>query len=293
MLSPFSHIKEYVGHNPASSFAIVLMIILSILATLSGMFVYGIEENHGVFAFLHNEYYRSMEFLEDSHELIVNLLISVIVIHVVGSLIDKYIKKGDAIDSMINGYKNTTVKGDIKVNIFQKLFITFCIGFFLYASYYLLDTQKSIFTQGGYKKQEYAMLHEDFYNECGSCHITYPPYLLPKKSWALMMDDLENHFGDDASIDKMTNISIRSFLEKNSSENSTHEAAFKILKTLKENHSTIAITKTPYWEKRHKDIDEKIFLSKEVKSKANCSACHQDIEYGLLENNLIKLPKKG
>lgn len=288
VLSPFTHVKEYVGHNPASSFAIVLMMLLSILATVSGMLVYGVEENHGVFAFLHTEHYKSMDFLEDSHEFFANLLIGVVVIHIIGSLIDKYIKKGDAIDSMISGYKNTTLKHDIKVNIFQKLFIVFCIGFFLYASYYLVNTQQSIFTQQFYEKQDYSMLHEDFYNECGSCHITYPPYLLPEKSWALMMSDLENHFGDDASIDKKTNLSILSFLEKNSSENSSHEAAYKILKSLKGNNSTIAITKTPYWEYRHKDIEKDIFLSKEVKSKANCSACHQDIEYGLLENNLIK-----
>ena len=106
------------------------------------------------------------------------------------------------------------------------------------------------------------------------------------------VQDLENHFGDDASIDTNKNISIMAYLKANSAENSTHEAAFKILKSLKENDSTIAITQTPYWKSRHKHIDNEIFLSQEVKSKANCSACHQDIEYGLIENTLIKIPQK-
>ena len=36
-----------------------------------------------------------------------------------------------------------------------------------------------------------------------------PPNLLPKKSWELIMGDLENHFGDDASLDEKTNQDIK------------------------------------------------------------------------------------
>lgn len=293
LLSPFFHIKEYIGHNPASSYAIVLMILFSFLAVISGMLAYGIEENHGIFSFLHNDYFRQMELFEELHELFANSLIAVIVIHVIGALVDRFIKKGDGIDSMISGYKSLSTKIDIKVNIFHKLFILFSIVSFLWAVYYLSDIKESIFTAAKYKKKDYELVHSEFVNECGSCHITYPPFLLPKRSWSMMMQDLENHFGDDASIDEQTNLSILKFLENNSAENSTHEASFKILKTLKDNNSTIAITKMAYWKKRHKNIDDDIFLSKEVRSRANCSACHKDIEYGLLENSLIQIPKKG
>jgi hypothetical protein len=37
--------------------------------------------------------------------------------------------------------------------------------------------------------------------ECGSCHIAFAPSMLPASSWKRMMDDLKNHFGDDATID--------------------------------------------------------------------------------------------
>ena len=39
-----------------------------------------------------------------------------------------------------------------------------------------------------------------------------PPNLLPKKSWELIMGDLENHFGDDASLDEDVNKNILTFL---------------------------------------------------------------------------------
>ena len=103
-----------------------------------------------------------------------------------------------------------------------------------------------------------------------------------------MMENLENHFGDDASIDSLINESILTFLKNNSAETSSQKSAWKILKSLKDNNSTIAITQTPYWKKKHRKIDKELFVSKEVKSKANCKACHQDIEYGLIEKNLIK-----
>ena len=66
--------------------------------------------------------------------------------------------------------------------------------------------------------------------------------------------------------------------------------AFKILKSLKDNNSTIAVTKTPYWEKKHKKISDDVFKDEKIKSKANCKACHIDIEHGLIENDLIKVP---
>jgi len=37
--------------------------------------------------------------------------------------------------------------------------------------------------------------------ECGSCHVAYPPQLLPGASWQQLMAQLERHFGSDASLD--------------------------------------------------------------------------------------------
>ncbi|MDD3602523.1 MAG: cytochrome b/b6 domain-containing protein [Sulfurovum sp.] len=293
LISPFKHTKEYIGHNPASSFAIIAMMILSLFAALTGMLAYGIEKNHGIFSFLHSGYFKQMELFEELHEITANMLLGVIAIHAAGSLIDRFIKRGDAIDSMISGYKKLSSNIAIRMNIFQKIFAIISLVLFVYAFYYMISTKNdNIMIASAYQKQDYSRIHPEFANECGSCHITYPPYLLPKQSWAMMMQDLENHFGDDASIDTKTNLSISAFLKENSAENSTHEAAFKILKSLKENNSTIAITKTPYWKSRHKHINNQIFVSQEVKSKANCTACHQNIEYGLIENTFIKVPQK-
>ena len=291
LLTPFSKTKEYIGHNPASSYAIVFMIIVAFLTIITGLLAYGIQENHGIFSYLHNSFFREMEFFKEIHEFLSNLFLAIVGVHMAGAMIDKVIKKGDSIDSMVDGYKKSTKEVSIKLNIFQKAFSLLWIIVSLFSIFYFIFTN-NIFIANANVKQNYTALHADFVDECASCHMLYPPNLLPKDSWVKMMKDLENHFGDDASIDELTNISISNFLKQNSAENSTHQASLGILNSLKDNNSTIiAISKTPYWVKRHKEIDKNIFKQKNIRSRANCKACHTDIEYGLLENDLIKIPK--
>ena len=55
--------------------------------------------------------------------------------------------------------------------------------------------------------------HAAWKAECGSCHVPYPPRLLPAESWRALMDGLDRHFGTDATLDATTAASIRAFLE--------------------------------------------------------------------------------
>jgi len=297
MLNVLSHIlgnhkssEEHIGHNPASSFAIIAMAILTYFAIFFGFLAQGIEKNHGIFAFLHNDYFKQMEIFSGLHSFFANALIFVIAAHVGGSLIDKFIKKSDAIDSMVSGYKETSVKEDVKVNIFQIAFSFIWIIVSLFSLYYMIFTKDNVLLASASVKQNYALLHADFSKECSDCHMLYPPYLLPKKSWTLMMSDLENHFGEDASLDEATNLSILDFLNKNSAENSSQSSAFHINKELKNDNKTIAITKTPFWQHTHERIDKNIFKNDKIKSKANCKACHKDIEKGVIDYRLTKIP---
>ncbi|WP_245391653.1 diheme cytochrome c [Aliarcobacter cryaerophilus] len=101
------------------------------------------------------------------------------------------------------------------------------------------------------------------------------------------MNDLENHFGDDASLDEKTNQDILTFLLKNSAETSTMQASWNFLNSIGDK-DIIALTKTSYWERKHKKIPKEVFKNEKVKSVANCKACHSDIEKGLIENENIK-----
>ncbi|WP_265735161.1 cytochrome C [Aliarcobacter cryaerophilus] len=101
------------------------------------------------------------------------------------------------------------------------------------------------------------------------------------------MDNLENHFGDDASLDEKTNQDILTFLLKNSAETSTMQASWNFLNSIGDK-DIIALSKTTYWERKHKKIPKEVFKKEKVKSVANCKACHSDIEKGLIEYENIK-----
>lgn len=101
------------------------------------------------------------------------------------------------------------------------------------------------------------------------------------------MADLENHFGDDASLSVEDTKNILDFLLKNSAETSTMQSSFNFLNSIG-NKDIIAMSQTSFWKRKHKEIPKKLFNHEEIKSKANCKACHSDIEKGLVENENIK-----
>ena len=114
-----------------------------------------------------------------------------------------------------------------------------------------------------------------------------PPTCLAKKSWEVMMSDVENRFGDDASIDDESNKNILAYLVKNSAETSSMESSWNFLNSIGDK-DIIAMSDTIFWKETHKDIDKKLYNHKDIKNKANCKACHSDIEKGLIEDENIK-----
>lgn len=287
MFSIFGHKKAYIGHNPASSYAIIAMIVLTFLAVATGALAYGVKEGMGIFAFMNHTLFRDMKLFKEVHEFFSNALMFVIFAHIAGVLLDKLLHKSDALQSMIDGQKTADDEG-LKLTIFQKMFGVLWIGLSIFTLVYLLMAPNSLLMSDGNQRMDYAKEHPAFYKECISCHTLYPPFLLPSKSWISMMDNLENHFGDDASLDEKTTLSIKDFLVQNSAENSTKESAWRIMNSMARDKDYLAISETPFWKSRHKKIDKSIYAQADIGKPSNCKACHANIEDGLLNNKDIK-----
>ena len=75
----------------------------------------------------------------------------------------------------------------------------------------------------GHRSTDVAAVENPAYKEeCGSCHMAYPPGLLPARSWTRMMAGLEDHFGDDADLDQDTYTAISRILVENSADHSDY-----------------------------------------------------------------------
>ncbi len=118
-------------------------------------------------------------------------------------------------------------------------------------------------------------------SECGSCHVAYPPRLLPAESWRAVMSGLDKHFGTDASLDPAAAREISAFREKNAGSR-RYEASAKPL---------LRITETRWFRREHDEVSERVWKNPKVKSAANCAACHIQAESGNYSEHNIRIPR--
>lgn len=120
-----------------------------------------------------------------------------------------------------------------------------------------------------------------YQQECSSCHLAYPPALLPAKSWDRIMNNLENHFGTDASLDETTVIEISTWLQANAGGQ----------KAARQEPPHDRITESRWFVHEHDDIREEVWLRPSIKSPANCAACHMRAEQGEFDDDFVRIPK--
>ncbi len=277
------------GHNPASSWYTVWAMVMGSVIVVSGLLLYGIQEAKGVLSYLNDTHTDHIKILDNIHIYAAYIFVMWVVIHITGVLIEQFWHKTHMVFAMITGYKktegeDTTVSKPLRFFSFAFIIMGIFIYFFIISSNYnFLTTQK-------FPNVDYEEIHPVYHEECGDCHKTYPPYILPKKSWKKIMSSLDNHRGEKITEDNITKTqqqSILKFLLANAAETSTREAAVKMMNSLGKRRPK-AITKTPYWRETHKNIPRSVYKSKEVKDKSNCFACHKDFEYGNLDDMNIK-----
>ena len=127
--------------------------------------------------------------------------------------------------------------------------------------------------------------------ECGSCHMVFPPGLLPTRSWVKMMGGLKDHFGENATLDKETADKVQKFLTENAADRSTLQRAQKIAKSVPGSETPLRITETLYFKRQHHEVGKKIWLRKSVGSPANCAACHSRAEQGVFSEDEVRIPR--
>lgn len=116
--------------------------------------------------------------------------------------------------------------------------------------------------------------------ECGGCHLAFSPSMLPAISWQRMMGQLNDHFGDDASLDAQTARRITDYLVANAADASTDRRGERMLRGVSLNNPPLRITELPKWQREHRKVRDWEWQDKKVGSKANCTACHVDAASG-------------
>lgn len=97
--------EHFPGHNPAGAVAVFLLLALGIASGVSGWMTY--NEIGG-------------EWLEEGHELLSNLMLAVVGVHIVGVIISSLIHRENLARAMVTGYK----EGEPNVAIRKKRLLT-------------------------------------------------------------------------------------------------------------------------------------------------------------------------
>jgi len=120
--------------------------------------------------------------------------------------------------------------------------------------------------------------------ECGGCHLAFAPSMLPARSWQKMMGTLDQHFGDDASVSPAVAAQISRYLVSNAADTGGQRYGSKLQRGLAADSAPLRITELPKWRKEHREISEREWKKPEVRSKANCAACHTDAARGYYDD---------
>ncbi len=127
--------------------------------------------------------------------------------------------------------------------------------------------------------------------ECASCHIAYAPAFLPKASWQRLMGNLDNHFGENASLDPATRADILKFLETHAADAGTSQMGRRVMQGIGVKDVPLRITETRWFVHKHDEVSRTTWSRKSIGSAANCAACHRQAEQGMFDEDAVRIPK--
>jgi mono/diheme cytochrome c family protein len=122
-----------------------------------------------------------------------------------------------------------------------------------------------------------------YQQECASCHLAFPPGLLPAASWQHLMGTLSKHFGTDASLDEASLRELSGWLKINAGAG----------KRVSEVPPEDRITKSAWFLRKHRadEVPPNVWKRASVGSPSNCAACHRGAAAGNFNEHEVQIPR--
>jgi mono/diheme cytochrome c family protein len=120
-----------------------------------------------------------------------------------------------------------------------------------------------------------------YQQECGSCHVAYPPGLLPALSWQRLVGGLSHHFGADASVEAAVAAELDAWLTEHAAK----------LPFAGGPPPEDRITRSPWFVREHREVPAKAWKRAAISGPGNCAACHRDAARGRFDEESVSLPQ--
>ncbi len=275
---------RHLGHNPLGGAMILALLAAVVALALTGVIVLGGDLKSGPLAFATS--FATGEVLRGAHQLIAYGLIALIALHIAGAIFESRRTGENLAAAMVSGRKDAR-PGDVAAaarRAHPALALLIAVPLFA-ASGALIAWLAEKPGLG----VPVAPLDPVYAEECGACHAPFHPSLAPAATWSAIMDGLTSHFGEDASLDPATAATIRRYLDANSAEAYDTKAANRLRRV--DPADPLRITATPFWQRTHARLPDRIFAAKSVGARSNCAACHADASSGRFDPSAIEIPE--
>ena len=284
-LATLRPVKHYIGHNPTGSIMVFGLLFVLTVITLSGLLVLGGEENQGPLAGVAS--YAVGDVAASIHNAFVILLAAMIVAHVGGVYVEIKLTGENLVKSMISGLKKVPAgTPELSHRQARPLAAITVIAAFVALAGSVLWTFSTLPPSGLLA----LPANESYETECGDCHLPFHPSLLSSDSWKQMLENLDDHFGEDATLTGDALVEITAYLTTYGGDKWDTEASNRF--SIVDPKAPYQITATPYWVRKHEGVNPDYFKLKKVGVKSNCGGCHTDHYSGRFDDQKIKIPKE-
>ena len=286
------HVRELVGgtaprhagHNPLGGAMILALLGLLLALSVTGLLGLGGVVKEGPLApFVSYELGRSATRL---HELAAFAILAAIMLHVGGVMAESWRTRENLVAAMIGGRKRpggetTAAARAIKARPAYALGAVLALSLpaIPAVAYYSSLPPRGV-PQGG--------LDPLLAKECGSCHAALHPSLAPSATWKDVMAHLDDHFGENASLDDETAKRVTGLLDKDASEHWDTAAANRLRR--RSAAEPLRITATDGWQRIHHGVAPVVFQTPPIVGAFNCGKCHADADSGRFARRAIAIP---
>ncbi len=281
----------YLGHNPLAGAVLFGLLGLLGLLVVTGLVSLGGEEQRGPLAASLS--WTTGRRAHGLHELLAWGVIGAVVLHLGGMLIESLHLRENLPAAMVTGLRRRPDAGAVELPALRPRRTLGAVAFValvLLGGAWLASTWGT--APSGWSSLDEHPDQALFEAECGSCHTLYHPSLLAADEWTLVMQTLDEHFGEDASLMPEPAERITALLIEHGNGTWDTEAANE-LRGQQDPAEPMAVTSNRWWAEHHRDLEEAALASPDVRSPGNCEACHLDAVQGRFGGHRIDVPRSA
>lgn len=281
---------RHLSHNPAGGWSVLLLLGLGLALTVAGPLL--LSAQHGFGPFADRVPASAAAALRLLHETLAWALLGLVGLHLAGVAFGSWTHRENLVAAMLSGHKAQVPATAAQVPAHAAIAVLLAGAVAVTAAATL---QRSGWLDG------YATLRRDtqaslqsvaapaWREECASCHFAYPPELLPTRSWSRLLDEQQQHFGEDLGLSAAATQALREAAA--GADQARRWAGLALRASVAANDAPQRITETPMWRERHEAIDAAVFKAPTVAGRHNCEACHLDAASAIFSPRVIRIPE--